>query len=115
MDAIKTALTAEQTQAIADMGTLTIDDLVMGGRGGGPATANGTPDPGMMQGTPGAGNPGGPGNGQGGRTPPAADGTGPQNPGSLQTTIESIKASTTLPGLNPDLIGLVITTLQMVK
>ena len=58
VDAIQAALTADQIQAITDMGTLTLDDLMMGGRDG---QMNGTPDPNM---TPGAGGPGG--NGQGG-------------------------------------------------
>lgn len=130
LDGIKAALTADQLQAIEDMGTLTLDDLTMGRgskAGGTPdaSMAEGTPDPSMMQGggpggapqgggqapegTPGAGGPGGgPGpDAQG--TPGAGDGN------SMQTIIESITSSSVSPGLNPDLMGLVVTNLQMVR
>jgi hypothetical protein len=133
LDAIKAALSADQLQAITDMGTLTLDNLTMGGRGG---QMNGTPDPSMALGTPGAGGAGGPGgdngqmpqgtpgtggpggDGQGGGTPPDMNGTpaeGGNAPVDMQATIESIKSSSVTPGLNPDLIGLVIANLQMVK
>lgn len=129
VDAIKAALTADQIQAISDMGTLTLDNLAMGGRGG---QMNGTPDPNM---TPQAGGPGGgPGdaNGQGGPqgtpeagapgnggTPPDMQGTpaagGAGGMQDMQATIESIKSSSLQPGLNPDLIALVVSNLQMIK
>jgi len=131
LDAIKAALTAEQIQAISDMGTLTLDNLMMGGKGG---QMNGTPDPNMTPDpniTPGVGGRGG-GNGQGGpQGPPGAggpgDGSNPpdtqgapaedQNggPQNMQAMIESIQSSSLQPGLNPDLIGLVISDLQMIK
>jgi hypothetical protein len=133
VDAIKAAVTADQIQAITDMGALTLDNLTMGGRDG---QMNGTPDPNMA---PGAGRPGGNGqggpggdNGQGGGqgTPgaggpgngknlpdlqgtPSADGSG--GPLDMQATIESIRSSSLQPGLNPELIGLVISNLQMIK
>lgn len=130
LDVIKAALTADQLEAITEMGALSLDNLTMGGRGG---QMNGTPDPNMAQGTPGTGGPGGDngqmpqgtpgaggpgGEGQGGGTPPdmngtpAADGNAPMD---MQATIESIKSSTVTPGLNPDLIGLVIANLQMAR
>jgi hypothetical protein len=139
LDGIKAALTADQLQAIDDMGALTLDDLTMGrgGRADGTPDATmieGTPDPSMMQGGGPGGDGGGPGGGpQGGSGGQAPEGTpGAGGPGggqgpdamgtpgagdgsSMQTIIESIASSSVTPGLNPDLMGLVVTNLQMIK
>jgi len=134
LDSIKSALTADQVQAISDMGTLTLDSLTMGGPGNGIAmqgtpgagqapAMQGTPDQNMQgggqqgqppSGTPGAGGAGGNPGGVAG-TPAAGDNGGQNGGNSMQTMIDSIKNSTLAPGLNPDLITLVIQNLSMIK